>query len=58
MFILALSMYALLVIVAPAIRKFLAGRSALIRRQVRELGINLLGVQEARTAAGARIVDG
>ena len=38
--------------------KFLAGRPALIRRQVRELGINLLGVQEARTAAGARIVDG
>ena len=38
--------------------KFVAGRPALIRRQVRELGINLLGVQEARTAAGARIVDG
>ena len=38
--------------------RFLAGRPALIRRQVRELGINLLGVQGARTAAGARIVDG
>ena len=32
--------------------KFVAGRPALIRRQVRELGINLSGVQEARTAAG------
>ena len=38
--------------------RFLAGRPALIWRQVRELGINLLGVQEARTAAGARVVDG
>ena len=38
--------------------RFLAGRPALIRRQVRELGINSLGVQEARTAAGAWIVDG
>ena len=38
--------------------RFLAGRPALIRRQVREIGINLLGVQEARTAAGSRVVDG
>ena len=38
--------------------KFVAGRPALIRRQVRELGVNLLGVQEARSAAGARVVDG
>ena len=38
--------------------KFLAGRPALIRSQVRELGINLLGVQEAGSAAGARVVDG
>ena len=38
--------------------KFVAGRPALIRRQVRELGANLLGVQEARSAAGARVVDG
>ena len=38
--------------------KFVAGRPALIRRQVRELGVNLLGVQEARSAAGACIVDG
>ena len=38
--------------------KFLAGRPALIRRQARELGIKLLGVQEARSAAGARTVDG
>ena len=38
--------------------KFAAGRPALIRRQVRELGVNLLGVQEARSAAGARVVDG
>ena len=30
----------------------------LLRRQVRELGINLLEVQEARAAAGARIADG
>ena len=37
--------------------KFVAGRPALIRRQVRELGVNLLGVQEARSAAGARVVD-
>ena len=38
--------------------KFVVGRPALIRRQVRELGVNLLGVQEARSAAGARVVDG
>ena len=38
--------------------RFLAGRPALIRRQVRELGVNMLGVQEARAAAGARVVDG
>ena len=38
--------------------KFLAGRPALIRSQVRELGINLLGVQEARSPPGARVVDG
>ena len=30
----------------------------MIRRRVRELGINLLGVQEARIAAGARVVGG
>ena len=38
--------------------KFLAGRPALVRSQVRKLGINLLGVQEARSPAGARVVDG
>ena len=38
--------------------KFLAGRPALIRSQVRELGISLLGVQEARSPPGAREVDG
>ena len=38
--------------------RFLAGRPALIRRQVRELGVTMLGVQQARVAAGARIVDG
>ena len=38
--------------------KFLAGQPALIRNQVHELGISLLGVQEARSAAGARVVDG
>ena len=38
--------------------RFLAAQPALIRRQVRELGINLLGAQEARTAAGSQIVDG
>ena len=37
---------------------FPAGRPALIRRQVREIGINMLGVQEARAAAGSRVVDG
>ena len=37
--------------------KFLAGRPALIRSQVHELGINFLGVQEERSAAGARVVD-
>ena len=38
--------------------RFLAGRPALIRRQVRGIGINTLGVQEARVAAGSRPVDG
>ena len=38
--------------------RFVEGRPALIRRQVRELGVHLLGVQEARTAAGSRLVDG
>ena len=38
--------------------KFVAGRPALIKRQVRELGMKLLGVQEARSAAGSRVVDG
>ena len=38
--------------------KFVAGRPALIKRQVRELGVNLLSVQEARSAAGSRVVDG
>ena len=36
--------------------RFLAGRPALIRSQVRELGINLLGVQGARSPPGARVV--
>ena len=54
----ALSMCVLLAIYSGSRSKFVAGRPALIRRQVRELGINLLGVQEARTAAGARVVDG
>ena len=35
-----------------------AGSFPGIRRQVRELGVHLLGVQEARSAAGARLVDG
>ena len=55
---LALLMCAPLAIRSGSRSKFVAGRPALIRRQVRELGVNLLGVQEARSAAGARIVDG
>ena len=43
---------------ADARSKFVPGRPAMIRKQVRELGVHLLGVQEGRTSAGARCTDG
>ena len=43
---------------AASRRRGCPGRAAAMRRQVRERGILLMGVQEARTPEGARAVDG